>query len=69
MPNTQVGSAVARLYEGLDELAAEDVTRGSLRDDLLALDRARARLDAETSRRLRVFDRSGEWAVSGAGGA
>ncbi len=51
-----VGSAVARLYEALDELAAEDVTGVSLRDDLLELERARARLDAETSRRLRAFD-------------
>lgn len=60
------GSAVARLYEALDELAAEDVTGASLRDDLLELERARARLDAETSRRLRAFDRSCEWAISGA---
>ena len=62
-------SAVARLHEVLDELAAEDVSGGSLRDDLLELDRARARLDAEESRRLRAFDRSCEWALSGAGSA
>lgn len=66
MSSTQVGSAIARLHDMLDELAAEDVSAGSLRDDLLDLERARARLDAETSRRLRAFDRSGEWAVSGA---
>jgi hypothetical protein len=48
------------LYEALDELAAEDVTTASLRDDLLELEQARARLDAETSRRLRAFDRSCE---------
>jgi hypothetical protein len=59
-------SAIALLLEAIDELAAEDVTRASLRDDLLVLERARARLDAETSRRLRAFDRSGEWAISGA---
>jgi len=53
-------SAIARLYEALDELAAEDVTTASLRDDLLELEQARARLDAETSRRLRAFDRSCE---------
>ena len=61
-----MGSAIARLYEALDELAAEDVTGASLPDDLLELERARARLDAETSRRLREFDRSCEWAISGA---
>ena len=60
------GSAIALLHGALDELAADDVTNTSLRDDLLELDRARARLDAETSRRLRAFDRSGEWAISGA---
>src|SRR6478672_10877276 len=60
------GNAIARLYEALDELAAEDVTGGSVRDDLLELERARARLDAETARRLRAFDRSCEWMVAGA---
>jgi hypothetical protein len=62
----RVGSAVARLREVLDELAAEDVAGVPLRDDLLELERARARLDAETSRRLRAFDRSCEWMASGA---
>ena len=65
VPSAPVRSAIALLYEALDELAAEDVTGASLRDDLLELERARARLDAETSRRLREFDRSCEWAISG----
>lgn len=37
----------------------------SLRDELLALDAARARLDAEAARRLRAFDASLEWAAEG----
>lgn len=63
---TVAGTAVGRLHEALDELAAESVTGASLRDDLLELERARARVDAETSRRLRAFDRSWEWTISGA---
>jgi hypothetical protein len=54
------------LVSALDELASEDVTGRSLADELLTLDRARARLDAEVARRLRAFDRSLEWATSGA---
>src|SRR5262249_51460950 len=58
-------SSAGRLHALLNELAAEDVSIGSLRDELLELDRARARLDAEVSRRLRAFDRSCEWSVDG----
>jgi hypothetical protein len=58
-------SSVARLHEAIDELAVADLRFGSLGDDLLALERARARLDAEVARRLREFDRSCEWAAHG----
>ena len=58
-------SSVERLHEVLDELAAVDLRFGSLGDELLALERARARLDAEVARRLREFDRSCEWAARG----
>ena len=58
-------SSVERLHEAIDELAAGDLRCGSLGDDLLALERARARLDAEVARRLRKFDRSCEWAAHG----
>ena len=58
-------SSAGRLHALLDELATEDVSIGSLRDEMLELDRARARLDAEVSRRLRAFDRSCEWSVDG----
>src|SRR3982751_4718442 len=64
--SSAVGSAVAQLRAALGEPAGEDVPAMSLRDDVLELERMRARLDAEASRRLRVFDRSGEWGVSGA---
>ena len=58
--------AVERLHEAIDELAAGDLRFGSVSgDELLALERARARLDAEVARRLREFDRSCEWAVHG----
>jgi hypothetical protein len=57
--------SVERLHEAIDELAADDLRFGSLGDDLLALERARARLDAEVARRLREFDRSCEWAAHG----
>lgn len=58
-------SSVERLHEAIDELAAGDLRFGSLGEDLLALERARARLDAEVARRLREFDRSCEWAAHG----
>jgi hypothetical protein len=58
-------SSVERLHEAIDELAAGDLRFGSLGKDLLALERARARLDAEVARRLREFDRSCEWAAHG----
>jgi hypothetical protein len=59
-------SSVERLHEAIDELAAVDLCYGSVSgEELLALERARARLDAEVARRLREFDRSREWAMHG----
>ena len=58
-------SSVERLHEAIDELAAVDLRYGSVGEELLALERARARLDAEVARRLREFDRSCEWAAHG----
>ena len=58
-------SSVERLHEAIDELAADDLRYGSIGEDLLALERARDRLDAEVARRLREFDRSCEWAAHG----
>ena len=58
-------SAVERLQEVIDALAAADVRYGSVGEELLALERARARLDAQVARRLRAFDRSCEWAAHG----
>ena len=57
-------SGVERLHEVIDALAAVDLRYGSVGEELLALERARARLDAEVARRLR-FDRSCEWAAHG----
>src|SRR5215213_8869114 len=58
--------SVERLHELIDDLAVDELQCRSLGEDLLALERARARLDAEVARRLREFDRSGEWAAHGA---
>src|SRR5438552_15111586 len=59
-------TAVERLHEAIDALAAVDLCYGSVSgEELLALERARARLDAEVARRLREFDRSCEWAAHG----
>jgi len=59
-------SSVVRLHETIDALAAGDMRYGSVSgEELIALERARARLDAEVTRRLREFDRSCEWAVHG----
>src|SRR5258708_27572466 len=59
-------SSVERLHEAIDALAAGELCYGSVSgEELLALERARARLDAEVTRRLREFDRSCEWAVHG----
>jgi hypothetical protein len=58
-------SAVERLHETIDELAASDLRYGSVGEELLALEQARARLDAQVARRLREFDRSAEWAAHG----
>src|SRR5690349_13749145 len=57
--------ALAKLCEALDELAADDIVGVAQRDVLTELDRLRARLDAETSRRLAEFDRQGEHRVLG----
>src|SRR5437868_11068047 len=57
--------AVAKLFQALDELAADDIVGVAQRDVLTELDRARARLDAEVSRRLGEFDRQGEHRVLG----
>jgi hypothetical protein len=56
---------VAQLVAALDELASEEISGHSVRDDVLALEQARARLDAEVARRLREFDQSCEWSVDG----
>jgi len=56
-------TSVERLHEAIDELAADDLRYGSHGEELLALERARTRLDAEVARRLREFDRSCEWAA------
>ena len=58
-------SSVERLHGVIDELAAVELRCGSVGEELLALERARARLDAEVARRLREFDRSCEWAAHG----
>jgi Domain of unknown function (DUF222) len=58
-------SSVERLHEAIDGLAADELRYGSVGEDLLVLERARARLDAEVARRLREFDRSCEWAAHG----
>ena len=41
-------SSVERLHEAIDELAAVDLRFGSVGEELLALERARARLDARS---------------------
>jgi hypothetical protein len=60
-----VSDAVRLLRAAVDALAAEDIVGVSLRDDVLALERERARFDAEVARRLRAFDRSNEWSLDG----
>ena len=42
-------SSVERLHEVIDELAAADLRFGSVGEELLALERARARLDAQVA--------------------
>ncbi len=67
MPNVgPVTRAVESVESAVDALAAECVAGRPLRDDLLSLERVRARLDAEIARRLVEFDRSVEWSVDGA---
>ena len=51
-----IGAAIVQFQE----LEADELRYGSIGEDLLALERARARLDAEVARRLREFDRSCE---------
>ena len=58
-------SSVEHLHEAIDELAADDLSADlSLRTSSCWNEPAR-RLDAEVARRLREFDRSGEWAAHG----
>lgn len=56
---------MAKLVEALHELASEDVCGVAQRDVIVALDRMRARLDAEVSRRLGELDGQGEHRVLG----
>jgi hypothetical protein len=60
-----VSDAVALLDAALQALAAQDVTSLALRNELVILDAARARLESEVARRLRAFDRSHEWSLDG----
>ncbi len=58
--------AVEQIENAINELADEEVVGCSLRDELVGLERSRARLDAEIARRLVEFQSSGEWAMEGA---
>ena len=58
--------AVEQIENAINELADEEVVGRSLRDELVGLERSRARLDAEIARRLVEFQSSGEWAMEGA---
>src|SRR4051812_13901098 len=49
-----------------DALATTDVVGTSQRDEIVALFRERARLDAQIARRVAEFDKSVEWSVDGA---
>src|SRR3954452_21161469 len=57
-----LSGGIAQLSVAVDALAA-DAIDGPLGSDLRELQRLRARLDAEISRRVAAFDKSGEWAV------
>ena len=48
-----------------DALAAADVVGRSQRDEIVALWRERARLDAQLARRVAEFDTAVEWSVDG----
>jgi hypothetical protein len=56
---------VAQLTGDVDALEAQDLPF-HLADDLIALHRLRSRMDAQIARRVRAFDRSKEWALTGA---
>ncbi|HEY3833539.1 MAG TPA: DUF222 domain-containing protein [Acidimicrobiia bacterium] len=58
--------AVEQIENAVNELADEEVVGRSLRDELVGLERSRARLDAQIARRLVEFQSSGEWATEGA---
>jgi hypothetical protein len=56
---------VQRLFDAVDELAAQDVTTMPLVEDLTALEQVRARLDAECARRIAAMTHTGEHQVHG----
>ncbi|HEV2929146.1 MAG TPA: DUF222 domain-containing protein, partial [Propionibacteriaceae bacterium] len=63
-----MGSTVAALHQAVDEVAAVDLdslTDGELDAELIALVRAKHRLDAELARRAARWDRSGVWRADG----
>ena len=57
--------AVEQLRAAIDELAQAEVVGVSQRDDLVALWREMARLEAQFARRVAELDRSVEWSVDG----
>jgi hypothetical protein len=58
-------AAVEQLRAAIDELAQAEVVGVSQRDDLVALWREIARLEAQFGRRLAELDASVEWSVDG----
>ena len=56
---------VEQLRAAIDALAAAEIAGLPQRDDLRALWRAMARLDAQFARRVGEFDRAREWSVDG----
>ena len=60
-----VGSTVEQLHETLDKLLADDVRAAPQAADVVELERARARLDAEIARRLVAMSRTGEHTAYG----
>src|SRR5262245_28376945 len=58
-----VGDLVEQLHAVLDELAHADVAGLVSGDEIVRLEQASVRLDAQVARRLRAFDRSKEWST------
>jgi hypothetical protein len=58
--------AISQLSTAVDALADEDLPF-LLSDDLIVLHQLRSQLDAQISRRVRAFDRSKEWTLTGRG--